>query len=104
MNEYPDDTKEKIKEWLKKCTVMQLAAIYSLYYVFGGYNIVYLMAFISEHVPADVQRKAIKDVCELAGCFVPFIDSRRIMPIFNRFSFYYGLHTKEYGAHIDSLN
>lgn len=100
----PDDRKEKIKEWLKKCTHMQKSVIFCLYHIFGGYNIVYLMAFISEHVPADVQKKAIKDVCDLASCFVPFLDSRRMMPIFNRFSFYYGLHTKEYGGHIDSLN
>lgn len=91
-----------IRDWLNRCTHMQLVAATCVYNAFGSFNIAYVLASIVERIPEDKQEHTASDILDSATKFnIGLLYSREEkLEIFRRFKLYYGIHFVEDGPHV----
>ena len=89
-----------IRQWLSKCTHMQMTAACCIGNAYHSLNIAFVLAVLMENYSGKALRKQFKALAEIVNSRNDDLDS--ILNVFETFNLYYGIHNEEYGAIINA--
>lgn len=93
----PDDRRQEIKDWLSKCTHMQMTAACCIGNAHHSLNIAYAAAWVMEHFEGEELDEKLHKLATLIGQYSQFSEGEDIYNDFKTFELYYGIHLKENG-------
>ena len=96
-----DTRNKKIKEWLSKCTHMQMTAACCIGNAYDSINLSYVLAVLVESYSGAELRKQMKQLAQMINDNYGVAPINDIINDFNNFNLYYGIHFKEHGPTLD---
>lgn len=98
---HPNERIDQIRNWIKKCSCMQLSAIACVYNYYMSMNLAYMMAVAIELQDTEENKKeAIKEIAKYFNTYDYSFDINEFKYIFEKFDLYYGIHFKEDGVKV----
>lgn len=97
-----EDRIPAIREWLSKCTHMQMTAACCIGNAYHSINVAYVLAVLMENYTGKALRKQFKALAEIVEENAMYDDLDSIMNVFDTFNLYYGIHNDKEGAIINT--
>lgn len=91
-----------IRDWLSKCTHMQLTAACCIGNAYHSINIAYVLATLLENYTEKTLSEQFKALAEIVEKNSMYDDFNSILQVFDTFNLYYGIHNEEDGAIINT--
>ena len=92
----------EIREWLSKCTHMQMTAVCCIGNAYHSINVAYVLAHIIENCSGSLLKEQIQLLAKMVeedGAILEDLES--ILRVFSTFQLYYGIHCEEHGPTIN---
>lgn len=96
-----DERIEEIREWLSKCTHMQLTAACCIGNAYHSINVAYVLARLRENCNGRLLRSKMLKLIKIVEENSMYDDADSIMRAFATFQLYYGIHFDEKGTIIN---
>ena len=92
---------KEIRQWLSKCTHMQMTAACCIGNAYNSLNVAYVLALLMENSSGHMLKKQMKMLAEIVEENSMYDDVESILRVFDTFQLYYGIHNEENGPIIN---